>query len=100
VPLHHVQKPISWIQSPGLRRREVGVKTTAYFRNSVLVRRPYLKMEWIEQALRHPVRREVQENGRVRYWVYIQEAGKYLRVVTEPDGETVHNAFFDRGFKP
>ena len=28
------------------------------------------------------------------------EAGKYLRVVTEPDGETVHNAFFDRRFKP
>jgi len=76
------------------------VKTTAYFRNSVLVRRPYLRMEWIERALRHPVRREVQENGRVRYWVYIPEAGKYLRVVTEPDGETVHNAFFDRRFKP
>ncbi|SFM80448.1 DUF2283 domain-containing protein [Thermodesulforhabdus norvegica] len=75
----------------------MGVKTTAYFRNSVLVRRPYLKMEWVEQALRHPVRREVQENGRVRYWVYIQEAGKYLPVVTEPDGETVHNAFFRPG---
>jgi predicted amidohydrolase len=28
------------------------------------------------------------------------EAGKYLRVVTEPDRETVHNAFFDRSFKP
>ena len=76
------------------------MKTTAYFRNSVLVRRPYLKMEWIEQALRQPICREVQENGRVRYWVYIPEAGKYLRVVTEPDGETVHNAFFDRRFKP
>ena len=76
------------------------MKTTAYFRNSVLVRRPYPRTEWIERALRHPVRREVQENGRVRYWVYIPEAGKYLRVVTEPDGETVHNAFFDRRFKP
>ncbi|RLG19548.1 hypothetical protein DRN74_06710, partial [Candidatus Micrarchaeota archaeon] len=45
-------------------------------------------------------RREVQENGHVRYWVSIPEAGKYLRVVTEPDGETVHNAFFDQRFKP
>lgn len=76
------------------------MKTTTYFRTSVLVRRPYLKMEWIEQALRHPIRREVQENGRIRYWLHIGDTGKYLRVVTEPDGETVHNAFFDRRFKP
>jgi len=69
-------------------------------RHSVLVRRPYLRMEWIERALRYPIRREVQENGRVRYRVYIPEAGKYLRVVAEPDGERVHNAFFDRRFKP
>ena len=26
--------------------------------------------------------------------------GRYLRVVLLSDGETVHNAFFDRGFKP
>jgi len=26
------------------------------------------------------------------------EAGKFLRVITLPDGETVHNAFFDRDF--
>jgi hypothetical protein len=24
---------------------------------------------------------------------------RVLRVVTLPDGETIHNAFFDRGFK-
>jgi hypothetical protein len=30
---------------------------------------------------------------------YIREADKYLRVVFLPDGETVHNAFFDRNFK-
>ena len=28
-----------------------------------------------------------------------EEAGKYLRVVTLEDGETVHNAFFDRDFE-
>jgi hypothetical protein len=27
-------------------------------------------------------------------------SGKYLRVVTEPDGATVHNAFADRSFRP
>lgn len=76
------------------------MKTTAYFRSSVLARRPYLKMKWIESVLSAPLRTEVQSNGRVRHWGYITETGKYLRVVTEPDGETVHNAFFDRRFRP
>jgi len=75
-------------------------KVTNYFRTSVLVRRPYLLWEWIEWVLKNPIRTEVQQNGRIRFWGYIQEVGKYLRVITEPDGETVHNAFFDRGFKP
>ena len=26
--------------------------------------------------------------------------GRYLRVILLPDGETVHNAFFDRRFRP
>jgi len=76
------------------------MKTTTYFKTSVMVRRPYLKMEWIEHVLNNPLRTEVQSNGRIRYWGFISEAGKYLRVVVEPDGETVHNAFFDRRFKP
>ena len=33
-----------------------------------------------------------------RPWVFVSELGKYLRVVTLEDGETVHNAFPDRGF--
>jgi len=76
------------------------MKTTDYFRESVMVRRPYLQFEWIQAVLNSPLRMEVQANGRVRYWGFIPELGKYLRVVTEPDGETVHNAFPDRGFKP
>ncbi|RMD61295.1 hypothetical protein D6833_08460 [Candidatus Parcubacteria bacterium] len=75
------------------------MKTTRYFRDSVLARRPYLKTEWIERVLQNPVKVEVQSNGRIRYWGYIKEEDKYLRVIVEPDGETVHNAFFDRGFK-
>jgi hypothetical protein len=35
-----------------------------------------------------------------RRWVYIEEARRFLRVVLLPDGETVHNAFFDRRFRP
>ena len=76
------------------------MKTTEYFTYSVLLRRPYLKMEWIQYVLDHPIRTERQSNGRIRQWAFIPEWGKYLRVVTEPDGQTVHNAFADRRFKP
>jgi hypothetical protein len=76
------------------------MKKTAYFRASVTARRPYLKMEWIEHVLNNPIRTEVQPNGRIRHWGYIAEINKHLRVVMESDGETVHNAFFDRRFKP
>ncbi len=76
------------------------MKTTTYFATSVLARRPYLREEWIEYVLKNPLRTEVQVNGRVRRWAFITALGKYLRVVTEADGETVHNAFLDRGFRP
>ncbi len=76
------------------------MKTTRYFRTSVTVRRPDIKEEWIKYVLANPARTVVQGNGRIRRWALIAANGKYLRVVTEPDGETVHNAFFDRGFKP
>lgn len=76
------------------------MKTTSYFITSVMARRPYLKTEWIEFVINSPLRVEVQANGRIRHWAFIPELGKFLRVVTEPDGETVHNAFPDRGFQP
>jgi len=76
------------------------MKCTPYFKNKVLKKRPYLKMEWIERTISNPIRKEMQPDGRIRYWGFIEEANKYLRVVLESDGETVHNAFFDRGFKP
>lgn len=76
------------------------MKTTHYFTTSVMARRPYLKQEWLEYVLNNPIHTEIQANGRIRRWALISELGKYLRVVTEPDGETVHNAFLDRRFKP
>ncbi len=62
-------------------------------------KRPYIKREWGELALEQPSHREVQTDGRVRYWVYIPELGKSLRVITLEDGATVLNAFPDRGFR-
>lgn len=77
------------------------METTNYFRNDVMVKRPYIKAEWLELALANPVRREVQaDDGRIRHWVWIEELGRYLRVVTLEDGATVHNAFPDRRFTP
>jgi len=75
------------------------VKTTRYFEEQALRKRPYLQREWCERVLNTPARREVQADGRVRYWAFIDELGRYLRVVTLEDGETVHNAFPDRDFK-
>ncbi len=76
------------------------MKTTAHFEQEVLRQRPYLKREWCEMALAHPAHREVQsKDGRVRHWFFVQDLGKYLRVVTLEDGETVHTAFPDRGFQ-
>jgi len=75
------------------------MKTTRYFEQEILRKRPYLKREWCEKALRQPERREEQPDGRIRFWVFIPELDKYLRVVTLEDGETVHNAFPDRNFK-
>lgn len=74
------------------------MKTTRYFEEQVLRKRPYLCREWCERAVCSPDRREVQPDGRVRYWVYIAELDRYLRVVTLEDGATVHNAFPDRRF--
>lgn len=50
--------------------------------------------------MEQPVREERQSDGRIRRWAYIEAETKYLRVILLADGETVHNAFFDRDFKP
>jgi hypothetical protein len=61
----------------------------------------YIRLEWCAAAVENPVRREVQApDGRIRHWIWIDELGRYLRVVTLPDGVTVHNAFPDRRFVP
>lgn len=74
------------------------MKQTPYFRNRVLQQRPYIRLEWCEATVRHPEYTEIQPDGRIRHWRYIDELGKHLRVITLSDGETMHNAFPDRGF--
>jgi hypothetical protein len=74
---------------------------TAYFENEVLRKRPYIKKEWCIRVIENPVKTELQEHNRYRFWAAIEELeGRILRVVTLEDKTTIHNAFPDRGFKP
>ncbi len=77
------------------------MKTTRYFREQVLRKRPYIDPAWCA-VVAEPLRREEQSDGRIRFWGEVRRAGedapRILRVVTLDDGETVHKAFLDRGF--
>jgi len=76
------------------------MKTTRYFdytRNRPDRKR--IKDEWILSAVGAPVQEHVQADGRIRRWTWVKEEGKFLRVILLDDGETIHNAFFDRDFK-
>jgi hypothetical protein len=61
--------------------------------------RRWLDPPEILRALAEPIRKSRQEDGRMRYWSYVPRLGAYIRVVTLPDGETVHNVFMDRDFR-
>ena len=76
------------------------MKTTSYFRNRTLRDRPELQkyLKEIAGATDHYHAIETQADGRTRRWVYISEIDKYLRVIVEADGETIHNAFLDRTY--
>jgi hypothetical protein len=72
------------------------MKTSWYFDQRVRQRRPEIRPEWIKKTLNQPFHKEQQPDGRWRYYGYIEECGKYLRVVM--DGDIVHNAFLDRNY--
>ncbi len=58
-----------------------------------------IKLEWVQRVIEQPVKEDIQQDGRIRRWAPIAELeGRYLRVILLPDGETVHNAFFDRSY--
>ena len=86
------------------RRRafSLAMKTTQYF-DAIRRRadRRTLEERWIEQVVRHPEQERMQSDGRIRRWGRVIEAeGRWLRVIVLADGVTVHNAFFDRRFRP
>ena len=76
------------------------MKTTQYFQYTRKRKdRALIKEEWIRFVIEHPEKTEIQADGRTRKWAKIRELDKHLRVILLKDGETVHNAFFDRSFK-
>lgn len=78
-----------------------GIQTTQYFEfTRQRGDRSEIKDEWIFQAVNDPIEEEIQSDGRIRRWTRIAESEKYLRVILLEDGETLHNAFYDRRFKP
>lgn len=78
------------------------MKTTKYFEATRgRVDRRIITDEWIQHVVQFPEKRIAQADGRVRLWARIEAMeNRYLRVILLSDGETVHNAFFDRGYKP
>lgn len=78
------------------------MKVTRYFEATrIRPDRAVIQELWIERAIRAPIREVVQKDGRIQRWTRVPEMdNRYLRVILLGDGETVHNAFFDRGFEP
>jgi hypothetical protein len=78
------------------------VKFTRYF--DTIRQRPdraLIQDAWIQRAMDTPIRQVIQADGRIKRWCQVPEMNnRYLRVILLSDGETVHNAFFDRGFVP
>ncbi len=76
------------------------MKVTRYF--EAMRSRPdraIIHEAWIERVILDPEHEVVQVDGRIRRWARISEMeSRFLRVVLLEDGETVHNAFFDRRF--
>lgn len=78
------------------------MRTTRYF--DEIRRRPdraVIDETWIDRVVTQPTHERAQSDGRLQRWGRVPEAGnRWLRVVVLADGATVHNAFFDRRFKP
>lgn len=73
----------------------VPIPSTRYFREVVLLRRPYLRpvLADIASIRDRPIAEAEQDDGRFRRWGW---AGTmYLRVVVLDDRVTIHNAFPD-----
>ena len=72
----------------------VDMETSPYYERRARHKHPEVKDEWVDRVLANPYHTETQSDGRIRYYGYIPEADKWLRVIVE-DG-VLFNRFFDR----
>jgi hypothetical protein len=82
---------------------DVVMKSTRYFSEQVLRKRPYISESMCKAVIALPLKRLVQPDGRLRHWGSVVDTRdgneRILRVITLEDGETLHNAFFDRDYR-
>ena len=69
------------------------METTWYYENVVRRKHPEITDEWVERVLNNPYHTEIQPDGRIRYYGYIIEAEKWIRVIVEDD--KLLNRLFD-----
>ena len=75
------------------------MKITSYFRDVVNRKHPGIEAALILRMMAEPLEERQQADGRYALWRLVPEAqNRALRVITLEDKETVHNAFFDRGY--
>ena len=75
------------------------MKTTDYFEQTLL-ERPEVQRQWCQRVIVSPLKRVVQQNGRISYWAIVPEYGdRVLRVILLEDDAIFHNAYFDRNFR-
>ena len=63
-----------------------------YYDYAAKRKHPEVEEEWVERMLANPLHTETQPDGRIRYWGFIVEADKWLRVIV--DGRGVAQPFF------
>ena len=48
------------------------MKTTDYFEQTLL-ERPEIRRQWCQRVIASPLKRVVQQNGRISYWAIVPE---------------------------
>lgn len=67
--------------------------TSNYYERAKL-KHPEVSEAWVTRVLDNPNYTEIQPDGRIRYYGYIEEIDKWLRVIV--DNDEVLNRFLDR----
>ena len=75
------------------------MKFTNHYVNDVFPKRPYLTEELLTEIIYNPLKKEIQEDGKIKIWGFSSKFNKIVRIILLEDEETIHTAFFDRNFK-